>query len=280
MQSGKRFPAAVSKGYDAWVDELRARFRVVPVTVCLAAAMVAVFALEHVLSAAGRPALLEWFALSRDALARGRWWTLVTHLFLHANTLHLLVNVLGLWFMGPEVELMLGRAKYLTLYFASGVVGGLLQTAFAAPESELIGASGSVCGILLAFTTAYPEMPLRALIFFVLPVRMKAKTLGRGLIIFSALCAALRVVPQIGHLAHLGGALAGALLTRWWLPREPRRQPRGSMTMSERTAETDALLQRVSEEGIESLSRDEQERLAGLSDLPRARGAGRWRTRS
>ncbi|MEY4300619.1 MAG: hypothetical protein RIR25_1855, partial [Verrucomicrobiota bacterium] len=84
MQSGKLFPDAVSEGYDKRVEGLRAKFRVVPVTVCLAAAMVAVFALEHVLSAAGRPALLEWFALSRDALARGRWWTLVTHLFLHA----------------------------------------------------------------------------------------------------------------------------------------------------------------------------------------------------
>ena len=279
MQSGKRFPAAASEGYDKRVEGLRAKFRIAPVTVCLAAAMVAVFALEYVMSAAGRPALFEWFALSRDALARGRWWTIVTHLFLHANTLHLLVNVLGLWFMGPEVELMFGRAKYLTLFLASGVAGGLLQTAFASPESELIGASGSVCGILLAFTTAYPEMPLRALIFFVLPVRMKAKTLGRGLIIFSALCAAFRVVPQIGHLAHLGGALAGALLTRWWLPREPRRQPRVSMTTAERAADADALLQRVAEEGIESLSREEQERLAGLSALPRARGAGRWRVR-
>jgi len=261
------------------VDSLRAKFRVVPVTVCLAVAMVIVFALEHVLLMSGRPSLLPWFALSGDALSRGWWWTLVTHLFLHANTLHLMVNVLGLWFMGPEVELMLGRAKYLTLYLVSGVAGGLLQTAFAAPNSELIGASGSVCGILLAFTTAYPDLPLRALVFFVLPVRMKAKTLGWGLVVFSALCALLRVVPQIGHLAHLGGALAGALLSRWWLPREPRQQPRLLVSAAERAADTDALLQRVAEEGIESLSRDEQERLAGLSALSRARGSGRWRVR-
>jgi membrane associated rhomboid family serine protease len=261
------------------VDGLRAKFRVVPVTVCLAVAMMVVFLVEHVLLASGRPSLLERFALSGDALARGWWWTLVTHLFLHANTLHLMVNLLGLWYMGPEVELMLGRAKYLALYVVSGAAGGLLQTAFAAPNSELVGASGSVCGILLAFTTAYPEMPLRALIFFVLPVRMKAKTLGWGLIVFSALCALLRLVPQIGHLAHLGGALAGAMLSRWWLPREPRGQPRVFLSAAERVADTDALLQRVAEEGIESLSREEQERLAGLSALPRARGTGRWRVR-
>ena len=130
--------------------------------------------------------------------------------------------MLALWFIGPEVEHLLGRVKYLLLYLLSGVAGGLLHTAFASSSSEFIGASGAVSGVILSFTTAYPEMPLRALLFFVLPVKMKAKTLGWGIILVSLLCAVLRIFPEIGHLAHLGGALAGAFLTWWWLPVAPR----------------------------------------------------------
>jgi len=255
---------------------LRDKFRTAPATATLAAVCVAVFVLEYFLLVTGRAQLLGFLALSGDGLASGRWWTLVTHLFVHANLLHLVVNVAGLWFMGPEVEAMLGRVRFTVLYLASGVAGGILQTIFSAPSSELVGASGSVCGILLSFTTAYPEMPLRALLFFILPVRMKAKTLGRGLIVFSAACAALRLFPQLGHLAHLGGALTGALLTRLWLPSLPRLRPLASLSPADRVVESDDLLRRLSEEGIESFSREEQRRLEQLSERPRPRSGGRW----
>ncbi|MBJ7258824.1 MAG: rhomboid family intramembrane serine protease [Chthoniobacterales bacterium] len=258
------------------MESLPEKFRAAPVTVILAAACVAVFAAEYFLLVTERPQLLGLLALSGEGLARGWWWTPVTHLFVHANLLHLAVNVAGLWFMGPEVETMLGRARYVVLYLASGVAGGLLQTAFSSPQSELVGASGSVCGILLCFTTAYPEAPLRALLFFIIPVRMKAKTLGRGLIVFSLACAVLRLFPQLGHLAHLGGALTGALLTKLWLPSIPRPSPLASMSAQDRAAEADDLLRRLSEEGIESLTREEQQRLARLGEDPRPRGGGRW----
>jgi membrane associated rhomboid family serine protease len=258
------------------MPDLHDKFRAAPVTVVLAALCVAVFAVEYFLLATGRGETIGAFALSGEALAQGRWWTLVTHLFLHANLLHLFVNVAGLWFIGPEVEMMLGRVRFLVVYLVSGVAGGLLQTVFSAPSSELVGASGSVCGILLSFTTAYPEMPLRALLFFILPVNMKAKTLGRGLIVFSAACAALRILPQLGHLAHLGGALAGALLTKIWMPSAPGPRPFTMMTEEERAAEAECLLRRVTEEGVESLSREEQRRLGRLAERPRPRGGGRW----
>ena len=234
--------------------------------------MVAAFVLELFFQIGSRPDALSLFALSGNALARGMWWTLVTHLFLHANLLHLAVNVLGLWFIGPEVELTLGRGRFVALYFVSGVAGGLLQTAFAVPSSELIGASGSVCGVLLSFTTAYPQTPLQALLFFVLPVKMKARTLGWGLIGFSVLCAALHILPQIGHLAHLGGALAGGALTWWWL------RPGKALAMRPPPpASTDELLERVMESGIEGLTREERQRLENLAPKRRGRrGSGRW----
>lgn len=248
------------------MDSLKERFRVAPVTVSLAAACLVVYALEVLLLGGARGIDLSGWALSGQALAQGRWWTVFTHLFLHANLLHLMVNVLALWFVGPEVEFMLGRVKYVILYVLSGVAGGLLQTVFSPPGAELVGASGAVCGVLLSFTTAYPEMPLQALLFFVLPVSMKAKTLGRGIILVSLVCALLRILPQIGHLAHLGGALAGALLTWWWLPHETRRRiVPGSADQEE---QTEKLLARVVEEGFDSLSREERRQLENLGRRP------------
>jgi len=123
--------------------------------------------------------------------------------------------------------------------------------------------------VMLSFTTAYPEMPLRALLFFVLPVNMKAKTLGRGIIVVSLVCAVLRIFPQVGHLAHLGGALAGTLLTWWWLPAAPRVRP--ATDEGGRAAQTDELLSRVVEEGIDSLSREERRQLESLAQESRRR---------
>lgn len=244
---------------------LREKIREAPVTSVLIGVCVGVFALEVAFNVVQRPETLFLFALSGDGLERGLWWTVVTHMFLHANLLHLFVNVLGLWFIGPEVEHMLGRSRYLVLYFLSGMAGGLLQTAFAAPASELVGASGAVCGVLLAFTTANPELPLQALLFFVLPVRMKAKTLGRGLVGISFLFAVLKFLPQVGHLAHLGGALAGMFLTWWWLP--SRRRSAASVPQK-----TEDLLARLAEEGIEGLSREERRQLERLADDRGRRG--------
>jgi membrane associated rhomboid family serine protease len=146
----------------------------------------------------------------------------------------------------------------LILFLLSGVAGGILQTIFSSPVTELVGASGGVCGVLLAFTTAYPEMPLRALLFFVIPVSMKAKTLGRGLVLVSLVCAVLNIFPQIGHLAHLGGALTGALLTLWWMP---RRAVRASSPAAARQ-EWEDLIARVEEGGLEELTPEELQLLA------------------
>jgi len=241
------------------------KFRSAPVTVMLCALCVLVYVTEAVWLSGGEGRDLSWWALSGEALEQGRWWTLVTHLFLHANLLHLLVNVLALWFIGPEVEWMLGRVRYVVLYVLGGVAGGLWQTAFAPPSAQLIGASGAVCAVLLSFTTAYPQLPLRALLFFVLPVNMRARTLGWGLIVVSLLGAVLQIFPQIGHLAHLGGALTGAALTWWWLPAKPQRP---SSPEAARSA-MDELVERVAREGMDGLSRQELRQLARLADRER-----------
>ncbi len=76
-------------------------------------------------------------------------------------------------------------------------------------------------------------------------------------------------IRKIGHLAHLGGALAGALLTWWWLPAAPR--TRRSADEAGRTAQTEELLSRVVEEGMDSLSREERRQLESLGQEQRRR---------
>lgn len=235
--------------------DLREGYRRAPATFFLCASLVAVFVAERAFPQLGA------LALSHESLARGMWWTLATHTFLHANLLHLAVNVLALWFIGPAVESTLGRTKFLLLYFLSGIAGGILQTVFtpASADQQLVGASGAVCGLLLSFTTAYPDVTLRALIFFVIPVTAKARTIGIGLIVFSLACALLHIAPSIGHLSHLGGALTGALLTWLWRPAIPRRAA---------PASHDALVAKVIEVGIDGLTPEERKHFEGMAKRP------------
>jgi membrane associated rhomboid family serine protease len=156
--------------------------------------------------------LFSQLALDRTHLFAGEWWRLITHAFLHAGLLHLVVNMLGLWFTGPMVERVLGPVRYLLLFLAGEVAGGLLQTLASPGDRDLVGASGAVCALLAGFATLFPRLRITALIFFVIPVRMNAATLGWIIAGSSLACWIFGIEPEIGHLAHLGGATAGCLL--------------------------------------------------------------------
>ena len=71
--------------------------------------------------------LLELYALSSAGIEEGRWWQLLTHAFLHGNIWHLLFNMAGLWFAGRIVERVMGTGRFLALYVACAVAGGLAQ---------------------------------------------------------------------------------------------------------------------------------------------------------
>lgn len=134
----------------------------------------------------------QYFALSLWGLHHGYVWQLVTFQFMHGGWLHLLLNCWVIYVFGRELEETLGVKRFLTLYFASGIIGGLLQALaglliggpFARP---VVGASAGGFGLVAAFATLYPERPLMLLLFFVIPVNMRAKFL----LLFSGLAAAL-----------------------------------------------------------------------------------------
>lgn len=211
------------------------------------------------------------FALTRRGLAQGKYWQLVTYMFLHGGALHLLVNCIGLLFAGREVETVLGKKHLLLIYFLGGILGGIAQLIAGPRAIELIGASGGVCAVLLAFTTLLPELEITALLYFVIPVKMKAKWLGRIIIGVSILFAVFNWSRGVAHVAHLGGALTGLLYTRrlgyggafflqrFLHDRRDRRDRRRRMDPETFISkEIDPILDKIAQEGIHSLTRAER----------------------
>jgi membrane associated rhomboid family serine protease len=131
-------------------------------------------------------------------VADGDWWRLITSAFLHANILHLLFNMLALWWFGAPVELFLGRARFLLVYLVSGLAGAA-GALLASPNAATVGASGAIFGILGA------ALVLERQRLYVLGG--SALTIIVINIIFSL------AVPGISIGGHIGGLVGGALST-------------------------------------------------------------------
>jgi membrane associated rhomboid family serine protease len=161
----------------------------------------------------------DYLALSVPGIQRGFIWELLTFQFLHDGWIHLLLNCWAIFLFGRELEWTLGKARFLTLYFASGVIGGLLQImgAWIWPTQlggSVVGASAGAFGLVAAFAMRDPERQLTMLLYFILPLRLRAKTL----LIISIVLAGLGIAfprsmfgGHIAHLAHLGGILTGVV---------------------------------------------------------------------
>ncbi len=129
-------------------------------------------------------------------VAAGDWWRLITAAFLHYGPLHLGMNMLALWLFGAAVEQVLGRGRYLLLYFVSGLAGSA-GALLLSPESLTVGASGAIFGILGAA--------------FVLE-RQRTYVLGGSAVSIIALNLAFTLfIPGISIGGHLGGLAGGAL---------------------------------------------------------------------
>lgn len=268
----------------------------------LLATFVAVFIAEIAVSPAPRQLVpgnafcYNYLALSLEGILHGRIWELLTYQFMHASLLHILGNSLVIFFFGSEMEILLGWRRYLTLFFTSGVVGGLFQMAAALLWPQLfggavVGASAGAFGLIAAFAAMYPDRELQLLLFFVIPVRMRARTL----LIISGVVALMGIVfsdsilgGRIAHAAHLGGMFMGVFYVRqimqgrWFHFRNPlrRREPRpvvatvagrgkswrdadspGTDLPSDQFIknEVDPILDKISAHGIQSLTARERQ---------------------
>lgn len=154
----------------------------------------------------------SWLALTPSTLKSGRLWQLISFQFLHVSLLHLISNLLGLWFLGRHVENVLGPRRYLLAYFGCGIVGGLLQGALMQffPlhfGGFVLGASAGVSGIFAIFCRI--EAGSEVKVNFIFPIRTDVLLwITTGIALF------FTVVPSkfgggVAHAAHLGGILAG-----------------------------------------------------------------------
>jgi membrane associated rhomboid family serine protease len=200
----------VSGGGGAW-----------PVCLWLIVILTGLFALQCINDVYFKQHQLEfWLAMTPDTFRSGYLWQLITFQFFHVSLWHLIGNAIGLWFIGRTVEVFLGPRRFLTVYFFSGLAGGILQATLLAiwPEHYgpvvpvVFGASAGVTGIFAVFAVLASHSEVR--LYFLLPINAMVL-----LWIVGAIELFFTLVPsgrggQVAHAAHLGGLLAGVAFVR------------------------------------------------------------------
>ncbi|MDX1404844.1 MAG: rhomboid family intramembrane serine protease [Woeseiaceae bacterium] len=168
--------------------------------------------------------LSRFFALWpwRSVFAEFYPWQLVSYGFLHGSAVHLLFNMFMLWMFGRELEVLMGTRRFFLYYMTCVVGAGVIQLVVSALEGSpypVVGASGGVFGLLLAFGMTFPN---RVVMLLFPPIPMKAKYM---VVLFGLLELYLGFsgrAPGIANFAHLGGMLFGFLLLQRW--KRPQRR--------------------------------------------------------
>lgn len=241
-------------------------------------------------------------ALTPNGIAEWRVWTFFSYALLHAGLLHLVLNCLGMFLLGREVEPLLGARRFLLFMAGAALLGGLAWyfTHLFGNGTVLVGASACVAAIFIFFACVYPEREITFLLFFVLPVTLKPKYLAWGLVAFDGLGFLFSELPggtfdsNIAHSSHLGGMLAGWLYYRFvfanrgydrassspaielpaWLRRRkkhPTPAPTSKVNLSsppgDLRAEVDRILDKINAKGFGALTDEEKRLLDDAKDM-------------
>jgi membrane associated rhomboid family serine protease len=243
-----------------------------------------------------------------EILAGKQYYRAITSALLHADWQHLLLNMVSLYLFGRHIELFLGPGRFLLIYFAAIVGGSALSLIIHRHhEYRAYGASGGVCGMIFSYIFLFPG---GSIVSFQLPVPMPS-WLFAILFFVGSFLALRRQDDNIGHDAHLGGAIIGlwtsaalepwmvrqqpklfvtisvlSVLLFWYLARNPlflpltqflpawaQRQAKSGPGLRSRseTLELDGLLEKISKSGIDSLSPEEKAALNSISEKYRRR---------
>ena len=247
----------------------------------LLTANIAVFLVQLMLQGDGFERLFG--LVPNKVLGQFHFWQPVTYMFLHADFMHIFWNMFILWMFGSEISTLWGRRAFLQYYFVTGIGAGLIYLLLMplldarSAEAHLIGASGACFGILTAYGLLFPER--RVMLWFLIPVKVKWLVIGIGVMELLAIWN----VDNIGHLAHLGGILFGVLYLKggraWFegLRRSRRKKkagqrfrvvddpPAGRGGDGVSKTDVDDILEKISREGLDSLTPREQEILRRAS---------------
>ena len=188
-------------GYPQWTRAVKT----------LVIACVVAFVLQIFDSLAGAPSFTAKFGLTPYLVTHKFYvWQLVTYIFLHDTSppfFHILFNMLGLWMFGSDLERVWGSRQFTKYFFICGIGAGLISVALSPNAvSPIIGASGAIYGILLAFGMLFPNRVIYWIIFPI-PAKWLVVIFG-GIAFFSSLSAS---GDGVAHVAHLGGMAIGFL---------------------------------------------------------------------
>lgn len=243
---------------------------------------VVVFLLDGVLTSGVRTQSISPYLWGNFNLAEGFYgfqlWRWVTYQFLHHGFMHILFNMIGLYFFGPMLEKWWGSRRFLAFYLLCGISGAAVMTLlsfvpgllFVGPLTQLVGASGSLFGILAGAAVLFPHQRVM-LLFPPIPMAMRTMAL---LFMGLAFLSVMAGTPNAGgEAAHLGGALLGFMLVKnaRWLDWADRFSPsaiqhgvnKGRFERKRKRevidqAEVDRILDKVRDKGLGSLSRKEK----------------------
>jgi membrane associated rhomboid family serine protease len=255
-----------------------------PAIKALIVANISVYLMSQVVG--GR--FFDMFGLVSQHVLVDRWvWQPFTYLFIHGGFMHLLFNLFALWMFGMPVESQWGQVEFLKYYLLCGL-GAAAASVAMAPHSAVpvIGASGPVYGMLVAFAMLYPDAVVY--LYFLIPVKAAHMAVLFGLIEFFA--GATGSNPGIARFAHLGGMATGFLYIRyWWIVKiklkslfkgigeaQPRPRTRRAAAVSPaageaergdaQMAEIDRILDKILVSGLDSLTEEERAIMRKYSD--------------
>jgi membrane associated rhomboid family serine protease len=226
----------------------------------------------------------QWLALD-PVLTLHNWelWRLATYLFVHDLNppyFHILINMLLLWMFGTPLVEAMGERKFWWFYMSTGIFSGLCSLVFYTVTNNpttVIGASGAIFGLMVAFAKFFPTQQF--LIFFLFPVQARYAVLIFGAVELISITSN----DRIAHMAHLGGALyawlyftfenRGAMaLTRWKNRKAERAQQavrQSEEEVGQLMVDIDPILKKISRTGMGSLSKEEKDLLEKASELKR-----------
>ena len=198
-------------------------------------------------------------------------WQPFTYLFFHGGIWHVLINMFVLWMFGSELERLWGKSHFLKFYFTTGIGSGLLTMLFSLQSiTPIVGASGAVYGVLLAYGLTYPNRQIY--LYGIIPIKSIWFVIGIGMIAFMS---SFNNISQVSHITHLSGMLIGYLMLKrpvewrslWFSIRKRTLEYRVGQEEKKAThrqkieQDIDIILDKINREGFDSLSQKEQDNL-------------------
>jgi len=218
----------------------------------------------------GKDLFFRWLALDGAGIHAGDYWRFFTFPLIHHDPLHLLAGMLLLFFAGREIEPIVGPRHFLAIYLGGVFVGGVTHW-LVMPEFPLTGVAAGAVAVFAAYATILPELEVVVHLFFVLPLRLRAKYLALALVCLCGVCWLTYTAPVIGPLGMIVASFYAWVyaqqlgfgnqlsIQRYIFERRQRAARLERMSPEQfLSTEIDPILEKISTRGMSSLTRTER----------------------